>query len=454
MKKFLLPAILTLCVQLAMSQDLKKVETAVVLKKMEDAKTEVDKAVADPKNQEKPEAWYWKARIYAALANDPALRTKYPGALAEANTAYQKYATLDPTFAVAKQKGAEGLFDAYAASFAEGTKAFNDKKWEEAGAAFTRSNDYINTIIKNKWTNANIAFDTTGLLYAGYAYQNAKKPEMASKYYSVLADNKVAGENYLDVYRYLSNYYLESKNEAQFKKYIAVAGQIYPKEPWEDYEMEYVDRNLTADEKIAAYDRDDAAGSLSEYKYLAFGDIFSKAKNDKSLDSAKQQWYAIKAAEAFKKAYAKNNQNATAAFNVGVTYYNIYVDYDDRYAANIRAMQAINSEAKPEKDPKKKAAADAALKAKTDPYRQANANIEKPLMDNLDMSIEWLEKSYNILKGKPARSNTEKNVINKDVDFLANLYAYKRDRVRAKDPKAFDAYDAKYKEYDALHSKF
>ena len=75
-------------------------------------------------------------------------------------------------------------------------------------------------------------------------------------------------------------------------------------------------------------------------------------------------------------------------------------------------------------------------------------------MDNLDTAIEWLEKSYAILKNKTTRTNTEKSVINKTVDFLANLYTYKRDRVRGKDLKAFDAYEAKFKEYDALHAKY
>ena len=75
-------------------------------------------------------------------------------------------------------------------------------------------------------------------------------------------------------------------------------------------------------------------------------------------------------------------------------------------------------------------------------------------MENLDNSIDWIEKSYTILKAKSDRNKTEKSVINKSVDFLANLYAYKRDKVRGKDLKAYDAFDAKYKEYDTLHGKF
>ncbi|MBC7587275.1 MAG: hypothetical protein H7178_02865, partial [Chitinophagaceae bacterium] len=43
---------------------------------------------------------------------------------------------------------------------------------------------------------------------------------------------------------------------------------------------------------------------------------------------------------------------------------------------------------------------------------------------------------------------------NRSVDYLANIYVYKRDRVRGKDIKAFDAYDAKYKLFDGLHGTF
>jgi hypothetical protein len=195
--------------------------------------------------------------------------------------------------------------------------------------------------------------------------------------------------------------------------------------------------------------------TLSENKYLQFGDIFVNAKNkDKSLDSTAHLKYTLKAAEAYKKAFAKNSQNSIAAFNAGVIYYNIYGEYDDRYAGNIRTMQGLNADRPVEKDPKKKAAADAKLKAQIDPIKQANANIEKPLFDYLDLSVQWLEKCYTILKDKANRSSTEKSIANKSVDFLANLYDYKRNKVRGKDLKAFDAFEAKYKEYDALHGKF
>ena len=75
-------------------------------------------------------------------------------------------------------------------------------------------------------------------------------------------------------------------------------------------------------------------------------------------------------------------------------------------------------------------------------------------MDAIDVSSEWMEKSFAVLKDKANKINSEKNVLNKTVDFLANIYQYKRDKAKGKDQKAYDAFDAKYKQFDALHDKY
>ena len=456
MKKYLLLAAFALSIQLVHAQDLKRVETSYMITKTEDAKQEVDKVMADPKQKDKQEAIFWKAKVYAAIYKDAKLRDKYPNALKDADEATKKYIESDPGFVWVKTKGAEGFFDMYGTSYQTGVKQFNDKKWDDAATSFKVAVDYSDIIFKNKWTNVAISFDTTTLLYLAYSYQNGQKPAEAAKYYGRLADNKVQGDTYIDVYKFLANHYTIAKNELQFKKYMAIARELYPKYGgWDEYEIDYMDQNLTLAQKTKLYETDDAAGSLTEIKYLQFGDIFVSAKNkDTTLDSLQLVQYSLKAADAYKKAFAKNAQNGIAAYNVGVIYYNMYGEYDDTYASNIRAMQALNADRPVEKDPKKKAAADAALKAKLDPIKLANATIEKPLMDNLDMSLQWLEKAYAILKDKATRTSTEKSVINKSVDFLANLYAYKRDKLRGKDPKAVDVLDAKYKEFDGLHGKY
>lgn len=72
---------------------------------------------------------------------------------------------------------------------------------------------------------------------------------------------------------------------------MALGKEVYPKENWEDFEIEYIDQNYDLAGKTALYDQMDAAGQLTENKYLQFGDVFITAKNDDALDSASVDKY-------------------------------------------------------------------------------------------------------------------------------------------------------------------
>jgi hypothetical protein len=153
MKKFLLLATVAVSMQWLHAQDLKKVQTLYIINKIDDAKTEVDKVAADPKQAAKTEAIYWKAKVYAAIYKDANLRAKYPNVGKDADDAMQKYIAADPSFAEVKAKGAEGFFDMYGTGYGNGVKSFNDKKWDDAAANFKIAVTYSDLIFQNKWTN-------------------------------------------------------------------------------------------------------------------------------------------------------------------------------------------------------------------------------------------------------------------------------------------------------------
>lgn len=437
------------------AQDYKKVLANVLLNKMEDAKRDIDKIEADPKGQNKPETWYWKSKIYASINKNEVARQNYPTILSDAEKAIRKYIELDPTFAIVKEKGPEGFFDLYTYSFNTGLKDFKDKNWAGAATDFEGATFYSDYIFKNKWSSSQAPFDTTSILYAAYSNQNAKQLDNASKYYLRLAEAKCTGEGYQDIYKFLVEHFMNQKDKNSFDKVLSIGRELYPSEKasWEYYETEYIDQNFTLAEKTDFYDKGDAAGTITENQYLQFGDVFVNVRH-KETDSAKFDFYTKKGVEAFKKAYAKNNQNALAAYNVAVIYYNYFNESDDRYAANIKAMQQLNLNRPVEKDPKKKAATDANIKLKAEEIKKANVLVEKESLENVETSLDWLTKSFTLLKDKEKRTNTEKSVINKTVDFLANLYYYKMNKVRGKDAKAYDALELKYKEYDNLHGKY
>jgi hypothetical protein len=459
MKRIMMIGLLTAVFALpTQAQELKKVMLFMQTGKLADAKTEIDKNAADPKFSGKAETFYWKSRIYAALYKDPVSRAKTPNAKEIADEAFAKYQQLDPSFNFVKEmmpEGPNGYFDMYQTCFAEGVRNFNGKRWDSAAYYFTSTVSTYDLIYKNKWTSAKTPFDTTSILYLGYALQNAQKPAEAVQQYTRLADNMVFDTAYIDMYRFTLNHFITTKNEPQFKKYLAVSKEAYPTEQWDDFAMEYLDKNLTLAEKTAFYDKESAAGTLKEFEYLQFGDWFANARTkEKDMDSTQQAMYNIKSGDAYQKAYSLNNKNAIAAYNAGLIYYNNFADYSDKYSDNIRTLQQLNVNKPPaDKDPKKRPAQEAKFKEQTDAVKKLNTDLEKPINENLEASINWLEKSIDNLKGKTDLNRSEKMVFERSLDFLANLYEYKRDKVRGKDMKLFDAYDAKYKEYEGMHKK-
>lgn len=461
MKKLIVLAVLISGSFVVKSQSYDKLQTTYLLKKYEDSKTEIDNLEKNPKAQNKPATYAWQAKVYTALFRSDSLRAKYPDAFKVANEAFEKslqnYAQLKEDTSDIRNVA----IDLYSTSFNIGLAAFRDKKWDDALNNFSNAVKFSDIFLPRKWTTLKQEFDTVAILYSGFAAQNAKKADIATKFYTRLIDNKVtnySGENLTDTYKYVLIDFSDAKDSANFYRYYAICKETFPKEDWEVYESDYVSKNYTLVDRVNLYDQKNAAGTLSESQYLEFGDMFFNLhKEDKDkLDSAQIATFQLKALDAFKHAYEKNNKNAIAAFNVGVIYYTNFLSLDDKTRANIKALRELNSSKPVEKDPKKKAALDAKYKTLGDPYIKANQALEAPTMETVNNSIEWTEKGYDILKDKKAAGALEgidKNVFNRSVDMLAVLYSYKRDKVKTKDPKAYDEYDAKFKLFDGLHSE-
>jgi hypothetical protein len=361
----------------------------------------------------------------------------------------------EPSLQLAKDNGQEPFFDVYIKSFKGGVDSFNVKAWKGAAEYFIDVVKYSDIIFTQGWASSKQKFDTTALIYAGYSSQNAGNLEETIFYYKRLLDNKVATPELVDVYRYLLIQLIDKKDKAQFDTYLALSVAAYPNESWVEYSTDYIDKNLSIDEKVAMFDKLVAGGTISELECQMFGDMFMSGKSAEGISQDNAAKYTSKASEAYKKAYTMNTKNYAAAFNAGISHYNAYTVLDEKVSVNIKALQTINS-TKPvaPKDPKKKAAFDAFYKAKIDSVRKINTSLDAPIKENVDAAIEWIDKAYNVIKDKEKLERGEKNVALRSVDFLATLYAYKRDKARGKDQKAFDEFDAKFNIYDQLHDKY
>ena len=435
------------------AQDFDKVKTNLLLGKTDDAKADYDKVLTKKANLAgTAAAYYWKSKIYSAYNKDA---VKYPNAYIESRKALEEYMKAEPSLQLAKDNGQEPFFDVYIKSFKGGVDSFNVKAWKGAAEYFIDVVKYSDIIFTQGWASSKQKFDTTALIYAGYSSQNAGNLEETIFYYKRLLDNKVATPELVDVYRYLLIQLIDKKDKAQFDTYLALSVAAYPNESWVEYSTEYIDKNLSIDEKVAMFDKLVAGGSISELEYQMFGDMFMSGQSAEGLSQDNSDKYIAKASEAYKKAYTMNNNNYAAAFNEGIRYYNAFLVLEKQVFVNNKALQTINS-TKPvaPKDPKKKAAFDAFYKAKIDSVRKINTILDGPIKENVDAAIEWIDKAFNVIKDKEKLERSEKNVALRSVDCLANLYAYKRDKARGKDQKVFDEFDAKFNIYDQLHDKY
>jgi len=460
MKKWIGAMFMMTLMQTAFSQDFKKVETGLLLNNFEVAKTEYEKAVAKKASLETTaEGYYWKSKIYAGLSKDPA--AKYPDAADKLYKSLEDYIKADPEFTFAAKSGQEPFFEVYIKSFKDGVAAFGEKKWKDAAANFDRGVVLSDIIFSKGWSTNKQPFDTTTLMYAGYSNQNAGNVDLTLKYYQRMIEANMTAPDLLDMYKYVLIQYIDTvytKNKelkkAQFDKYYVFAEKGYPEEKWFEFRADYIDKNLSAEEKVAAYEAQIAAKTINETECQMYGDMFMASRNVDGLSDDKANYYLDKAADAYMRAYKLNTQNFAAAFNVGISYYNQYTVLDDQVGNNIRALQQLNAN-KPvaPKDPKKKLAFDAAFKAQQDSIKKLNLALDAPMKAKVDQAIEWIENAFNIIKDKATLVKNEKNVASRSVDFLATLYAAKRDKNRA-NQKLYDELDAKFTKYDLLHDKY
>jgi hypothetical protein len=453
MKKWIGAMFLMTLMQTAFAQDFKKVETGLLLNNFEVAKTEYEKAVAKkPSIETTAEGYYLKSKIYAGLSKDPA--GKYPDAFDKLLKSLYDYIKADPEFTIAIKSGQEPFFEVYIKSFKDGVATFGEKKWKEAAANFDRGVVLSDIIFSKGWSTNKQPFDTTTLMYAGYANQNAGNDDLTIKYYTRMIDANMKTPELLDMYKFVLIKAAEKKDKALFDKYYTISEKNYPEEKWFEFRADYIDKNYTTEEKIANYDAQVAANNINETECQMYGDMFMASRNVDGLSDDKANFYLDKAADAYMRAYKLNTQNYAAAFNVGISYYNQYTVLDDQVGNNIRALQQLNAN-KPvaPKDPKKKLAFDAKFKAQQDSIKKLNLALDAPMKAKVDQAIEWIENAFNIVKDKPVLTKQERNVAGRSVDFLATLYASKRDKNRS-NQKLYDELDAKFTKYDLLHDKY
>lgn len=271
MQKILITALLAIMSIGLYAQKIDDVKKLISESKWEEAKVKVDQFLANEKNNTKAEGWYYKGVIYNELAKDstkPASLGSMDGRM-EAFNAFKKYIELDPKSVLMTLEQNVRLFDIYNGYFDIGAKAFNDKKYSEAYTNFKNASIIEDFVAEKGYEYNGFSFptlDTSLIQNIALSALLDKKEDDAAVYYAKLADAKVKGAGFLEIYQFLVDHYHTKNDIANREKYLAVGKELYPASPfWCEVELKGLEDDK--DKLFAKYD-ELVNGSCKNYALL------------------------------------------------------------------------------------------------------------------------------------------------------------------------------------------
>ncbi len=440
-RRFIVPVLfLSMATIGANAQKLEKEKIGTLLssKKLDEAKKEMDKVLANPEEAAKPDALGLQTRVYGEIVHDSALSKQYPDALAQGFNAFQALIKATPDTAqqmkILKDPyiyGLAGVSNLYSSAFNKGLTSFKEENYSAAYNGFSTAQKLGTFFAANGLLTGGDrnAIDTTSTLYAGFAAQNLAKTspayaDTAAVYLKILVDRKIGGTSEMEnAYKLLGTYYYNKKDNEALAAFLPVAKEKFPaaKEYWDQLSSTLLTSGVTPAQLVDKYN---GSSNLSESELQTYAEAFGKEKTA-ATDTALKSKIADAEIDSYKKLYAIT-PNPLYAYNVGNLTNTKFEALDDQFRAA--------------------AGQSAALKAK-------RTAIEANQQTLSDESADWLTKSYTALKDKADKTKQEASVYKASVALLYNIYIWKVDKARGKDPKAYDKYDALSKQFDAEYNK-
>src|SRR5579871_430248 len=422
MKSILLTVLIAIAGFNLSAQNVEKARDFLKAGKLTDAKTQIDGVLADAKNQKSGDAWYYKSKIYEAIASSDQLKSQFPDARAQALEALKNYVQYDDKklllLQIDQYKPINEIYQAY---FQAGAANYNSGKYDDAVTNFRGAIDASTFMSSNGWIAMKI--DTTSNLYAGISSEKAKKRDDAAVFYGRLADNKI------EVYRWLANYYSTDKNdEADAMKYIKLGKELYPSDTtWKDIELSIYDVELehfrksgNKDSLFAKYDDITTRfpnNHIFLYNYgLELYQYASDTTGGKRLPNAEA--LTNKAKDILNKCLQVKPDYAQAALVLGEISYNQAVD--------------LQSQAR-------------TLKGSSPDMVKKKADLRDQAMKKYDEAIPNFQKVEQDLGSQGKLKMDDKRALKDAYDSLITIYEQKKQKDKS------DAYTNKYNNVDKDH---
>lgn len=256
MRKVFLAAAMAATVTIGYAQDLKDVQEKISKGKYDEAREKLDKFMADPKNANNANAYFYKAQIQKYYAQADTTGALTYDASKESFDAYKKTLELEPKNALMTIDQNLGLFQLFDMHYNRGIKAYNNKNYENAYAQLEKAialQDYIKSKNFTLQSYTPPALDTQLInLTASSAYL-AKKEDAAIAAWERLADAKMATPEFKEVYGLIAQHYMKKGDDAKVSKYVGIGKELYKDD---DYwlSIEFGNVGNDRDAKIKRYE--------------------------------------------------------------------------------------------------------------------------------------------------------------------------------------------------------
>ena len=431
MKKTTLFASVLLLGSAAYAQKYDPIKGALLTNNITEAHKLYDKESSNEKFFTKPEGYIIKSYLLAFDALDSAKAGDADKNRDAALEAFTKYKEMDPTMKdLDTYKNAP--YQLYASYFNSGVADINAKKYEAAYAKFKNVVDLSDLLIAKK-INLPGPIDTNAVYYAGVLAETNKNMEDAVKYNTRLADLKITGQNYEQVYQSLVRYYAGKNDDANFEKYRALGKELYPQSEFFTYnKLDFaIGGSSNFEEKIANLEKITAA-TPDDYKAnLALAEAIyqkldqAKEGEEKPANAAELE---TKMLNALKKAESSNPNELQPVLLQG-----------DHYMIKASAKEEAMRNAEKEMDNKgaKATAAD----------KQKFSDAKKAYVAEYAQAAEKFEKAAEVLGKVQQLDNVQKRQYRVIAGNLAQYYFFiGQDATGANKAK----YSALEKKYDTI----
>ena len=428
MKKMVLTALLAAVGFLSQAQKIEKAKDLLSKKKLTEAKTEIDAVLAVEKNKTSADAWYQKAKIYGAIAGDSSLKGTVPDARNTAFEAMKTYFDLESKEKDAAKRNIQltldnnaPLIELYTGYSKDAASFYNASNYNDAFVNFKNSLAIFDLMSARNIIP--IKLDTTTTLYAGISAEKAQKPDDAAIYYGKIAEAKAKGEGFVEIYKWLADYYRRKDDVTNAAKFSALGREVYPADQfWTGFELDMAREKGNKEDLFKKYEqviKENPDNFLFLFNYGV--ELYQTGYDpDASKRPANSKELISKAIEVMSKTLEKKPDYANANMVLGQIFYNQGVEINNE---NKNIRPAGNVKLTPDQLKKKEELRvetakkfDQALPylVKVDELLDSQGKLKMEDKDNLKNALDLLiiinEEKVNQLEQKKRQAEAKKDV--------------------------------------------